>query len=257
MNKIPSGMHFRDCTSPTAKEFRVVAEDNVLVNNTFYRNSVPTSYLGSIVIGYSTSADRSRVKNNIVSETQGPFEIKVNLDEKHLIDYNNYYNSSRSLSFGWLLNWNQTSPTRTFDQWKTDSGLDVHSITTDPRFQNPDGTDFQLQANSNSIDAGGFLTTTISSGSGQSVSVVDANYFCDGYGMINGDLIKIGSNDPVRVISVNYDANIIIVDKSISWNKDDGVSYPYSGSAPDIGAYEYQHNTSFFSAPMNLTIMKQ
>lgn len=57
--------------------------------------------------------------------------------------------------------------------------------------------------------------------------------------MIAGDLIKVGSNNPVRVVSVNYDTNTITVNKNISWNIGDNVSYPYSNSAPDIGAYEY------------------
>jgi len=43
----------------------------------------------------------------------------------------------------------------------------------------------------------------------------------------------------VRITNVDYDNNKITVERSISWNKGDGVSLPYSGSHPDIGAYEF------------------
>ena len=68
----------------------------------------------------------------------------------------------------------------------------------------------------------------------------DARYFNDGYGIsgVAGDTIMVGGST-VMVTDVNYSANTITVNKSISWNSGDGVSYAYSGSKPDIGAYEY------------------
>jgi chitodextrinase len=71
------------------------------------------------------------------------------------------------------------------------------------------------------------------------LTVADARYFHDGYGMIQGDLIQVGSNSPARVTAVNYSTNTITVNRSISWNNGDGVSYEYIGFQPDIGAYEY------------------
>lgn len=100
---------------------------------------------------------------------------------------------------------------------------------------------FELQSNSHCIDAGTFLTRTVSSGFGNEVELKDAGYFTDGFGQINGDYIKIGKNNPVRIIRIDYEANVITVaaDAGIRWNKADPVHIPYYGSAPDIGAYEF------------------
>jgi len=69
--------------------------------------------------------------------------------------------------------------------------------------------------------------------------VDDAGYFHNGFGVSEGDLIQIGSNNPARVISIDYSSNIIKVEESLNWNEGDGVSLPYTGQAPDIGAFEF------------------
>ena len=50
-----------------------------------------------------------------------------------------------------------------------------------------------------------------------------------------GDLIMIGPNT-VRVTQVS--GNTLTIDRSISWSAGAPVSYPYTGSAPDMGALE-------------------
>lgn len=95
------------------------------------------------------------------------------------------------------------------------------------------------------MDSAGALTTTVSSGSGTQIAVHDAGYFIDGWGSGLGDLISVGSNDPIRITSVDYGANRITVDRSISWNGGDGVSYAYLGSSPDRGAYESGTSNNF------------
>ena len=130
------------------------------------------------------------------------------------------------------------------------SGNEAHSFIADPEFVNAtsrpvgdyqtQGFDFSLQSNSPAIDAGTFLTETTSSGSGTTLTVDDAKFFSDGLNATQGDLIVVGNNDPVRITDVNYSTNQLTLNQSISWNDNDNVSLPYSGSAPDIGAYEYQ-----------------
>ncbi len=95
---------------------------------------------------------------------------------------------------------------------------------------------FNLSAHSAAIDAGRPLTTTIGSGDGDLVQVKDARFFCDGYGVTDGDLVVIGKNSPVRVTGINYTANTLRLDKQLYWHIGDPVSLPYKGSAPDIGA---------------------
>ncbi|MGB3480210.1 MAG: T9SS type A sorting domain-containing protein [bacterium] len=97
----------------------------------------------------------------------------------------------------------------------------------------------QLQVSSPCIDTGACLTTTVGSGSGSEIAVEDAGYFTDGYGIGEGDLIRVGANESLRIVEIDYDNNIITVDQSISWSNNDGVSLPYYGSVPDMGAYEY------------------
>ncbi|KAF5438067.1 hypothetical protein C5S35_00860 [Candidatus Methanophagaceae archaeon] len=115
------------------------------------------------------------------------------------------------------------------------------NIEGDPQFTDVDSHDFRLQANSPGIDAGVFLTHTMGSGSGTSFQVDDAGYFVDGCGLIEGDLIQLeGQTQAARVAAVDYANDIITLDRNITWNTGDGVSLAYTGSAPDIGAFEYQ-----------------
>jgi len=112
----------------------------------------------------------------------------------------------------------------------------------DPKFV-PDFTRAfacRLREGSPCIDAGRFLTWTVGSGSGTQVRVQDASFFTDGFGMAEGDIVKVGDEEPARVVGVDYDMNLITLDRPISWEDGEGVSMAYFGSAPDIGAYEYE-----------------
>jgi len=39
---------------------------------------------------------------------------------------------------------------------------------------------------------------------------------------------------------VDYDSNALSVDSALKWSAKQGVSLSYSGSAPDIGAHEFE-----------------
>jgi hypothetical protein len=52
-------------------------------------------------------------------------------------------------------------------------------------------------------------------------------------------LIQLANGQRARITKVNYDANTITVGSSLSWTQNIGVSLPYEGPAPDIGAYEF------------------
>jgi hypothetical protein len=71
------------------------------------------------------------------------------------------------------------------------------------------------------------------------VVVEDARYFTDGFGIGTGDLIVVGVNRAARITKVDYAARSLTLENDISWNAGDAVGYPYSGTAPDIGAQEY------------------
>jgi hypothetical protein len=112
-----------------------------------------------------------------------------------------------------------------------------------PLFVDADDRDFHLQPNSSMIDAGGFLTTVAgASGSGRQMAVEDASYFYPGNGIQGevGDLVRLeGQESDVRIVDVDYEKNILGLSESITWKKGQGVSLPYSGSRPDMGAFEF------------------
>jgi len=120
----------------------------------------------------------------------------------------------------------------------------------DPRFTDTSGTDpgsvsnpdFTLQSDSPCIDIGGYLTTISSAtGNGNSFVVEDSRYFTDGWDIIQGDIIQLeGSAHAVQIVSIDYQSGSITIDQAISWTQGQGIALAYEGSAPDIGAHEFQ-----------------
>jgi hypothetical protein len=114
------------------------------------------------------------------------------------------------------------------------------NVFLDPLFVSINNHDYHLSDGSPAIDAGAFLTTTTSAGSGTTMIVEDSDYFMDGWGITEGDLIQLeGQTKRVRITNINYGTNTLTLDSSLSWSSGQGVSLAYTGSAPDIGAYEY------------------
>lgn len=113
------------------------------------------------------------------------------------------------------------------------------NIQGDPLFENPAKGIYRLKQGSPCIDAGQHLTYATADGSGTVIPVKDASFFFDGFGIMDGDLVVVGRNQPARVIAV-LDGQRLQVDRSIAWKASDPVSVPYKGKAPDIGAFEYE-----------------
>ncbi|MBN2581598.1 MAG: right-handed parallel beta-helix repeat-containing protein [Planctomycetes bacterium] len=109
-----------------------------------------------------------------------------------------------------------------------------------PLFVNVDKGDFRPQEKSPTIDAGAALTFAIGAGKGTDVVVDDALYFCDGFGQIEGDLVVVGSNEPVRVVKVDYDKKTLTLEHPVTWQANDPVNLAYKGKGPDVGPFEGQ-----------------
>lgn len=116
----------------------------------------------------------------------------------------------------------------------------VDNFDVDPLFTAPDKNNFSLKKDSPAIDRGGALTVTSSAGKGRVVAVADALYFYDGFGIPGetGDLILIGQKE-ARIVKRNVVTNELTLDRELEWAAGASVNLPFSGKAPDLGAYEY------------------
>ena len=109
----------------------------------------------------------------------------------------------------------------------------------DPLFMNPEKDRFHLQGDSPARDKGEALTVTRSAGKGKVVEVADARYFYDGFGIPGekGDVIFVGRQE-ARVTARNIESNTLTLDRDLIWEANTAVNLPFTGSAPDPGAYE-------------------
>jgi len=114
-------------------------------------------------------------------------------------------------------------------------------IEADPQFVDYGANNVLLKSTSPARDSGTALTTvTSSSGSGNSFTVAEADWFHDGFeGLTEGHKIYVGDDNNVTVTDVDYSTRRITVAQSISWTSGDAVGYAYLGLKPDRGAYEY------------------
>ncbi len=83
------------------------------------------------------------------------------------------------------------------------------------------------------------MTVATDANTGTVISVSDAAPFTNGFGIFSGDLIIVGTNSYVTITAVDITLNQLTVSNSISWIIGDSIQMNYLGSAPDIGAFEY------------------
>lgn len=126
--------------------------------------------------------------------------------------------------------------------WQTNHpAVFADNVELEPRFVNEDAHDYRLRGDSSMIDAAAFLTRTMMAGSGTSMRVEDAGYFCDGYGIPGepGDLIQLqGQTATARVVAINRSTNTLTLSTSLTWSAGQGVALRYAGASPDLGAFE-------------------
>lgn len=108
--------------------------------------------------------------------------------------------------------------------------------TADPLFQDAANKAFRLQSNSPAINAGtNVVWITSANGSGTSFDVNDGLLLCDGWGMVEGDTVTIGSTT-TRVAGIRN--NTVSVVASVTWTQNQAV-YLGTDTTPDIGALPY------------------
>jgi len=115
-------------------------------------------------------------------------------------------------------------------------------IEMSPQFANEVARNLHLAPGSPMIDAGAFATRTVGTSSGNVMSVEDAGYFFDGFGIPGeaGDIVQLeGQSDSARIIGIDYGKNVLTLDRQLSWENGQNLHLEYSGLRPDMGAYEY------------------
>ena len=187
--------------------------DNIFKNNILYDNSSCGGTGDGQVLYRTGVAGNMFTHNNILAQTPGDDVI----DNEHGSDQSlSYFESNYSTLF-------------------------MDNLEVNPLFENAAAFNFNLTDSSPMIDAGDFLTQTSSSGSGTVLTVDDAGYFYDGFGIEGqtGDVIQIeGQTTTATITAIDYDNNILALDRSLTWSSGDGVNLIYNGNAPDMGVYE-------------------
>jgi len=195
------------------------------------------------------------VKNNIIAGNhQGEIAIRTTADLSQTeFDGNLYYSTEDVAMVDFEANWlweNVTFETlrNRLESISGVTGKEGRSFVTnsiglimDTDSPIGDGNfNIGLIENSPAIDNGLFLTKTLSSGSGTQIAVEKSRFFSYGYNIVDGDSIRIQSNGQIAIIdSIDYNGNVLYLNRPISWQAEDGLSLVYQGNAPDIGAKEY------------------
>jgi hypothetical protein len=206
---------------------------NNCINNRIYHNTLTKNHVGIRHNSIDPATDNV-IKNNMLYNNRD-YSIKVQPFDKNYFISNNIIGASVRYS---------------------PMDIIIDNISINPLFVDENDRDFMLKIGSQMINKGAFLTKTVNSGSGKTIVVEDARYFIDGWGIFEGDLIQIEEQtQTARITSVDYKTNTITINSSLTWAKGKGVSLPYHGSSPDIGAFEFDEaNVDMLLPPYNLRV---
>ncbi len=208
------------------------------VDNRIYNNTLCNNYY-SIYVNNETMCNNNIIKNNIIYNNDifaYPYVEDNNID---IFAHRIYDGQPRSENDFITHNVLGGKVQHGADNTETDI------MSVNPKFASEANRNFNLASDSPMINRGAWLTTTNSAGSGSKIEVDDARYFMNGWGLVDGDLIQFeGQTQTYRVTDVDYSTNVITIDQNATWEAGAGISLPYSGSKPDLGAFEYGGTTT-------------
>ena len=247
------------CTGLTMAEGDHYYNNTILNNRRTWQGSNQTDENHTCFRAWNYPALKRAFINNIVGGMPNGSVLDWRMDwgDKFLLDNNLYFGSTGQAKFNHRVN-GTTVSVLGLQQWRAAltsyggygylTGKDQNSREADPQFVNapqlPAGYDpswnFNVRATSPAIDAGQYAATAQSGGNNSTTLVVDdAYFFCDGFGITDGDLIKIGSTTAVRITGINYSTNTLTLAAPRTWSAGEGVHLDFEGSNPDIGAAEF------------------
>jgi hypothetical protein len=258
-----------------------MAEGDHYYNNTIMNNrrtwQGPNQTSGDFtgLRAYNYPDTKRAFLNNIVAgqPNRGVFDWMMDWGDKFQLDHNLYYDASAPVRFYHRMNGSMVT-TSGLTAWRNAlnsyggygylKGKDVNSVEANPAFINapdyPTGLDpawnFTPADGSAAVDAGGALTVTVGGATSSTTLVVDdAYFFCDGFGIIDGDLIRVGSDPAVRIVAINYATNTMTLAEPRTWGNGAAVYMDFNGNAPDIGAVESGSGASTPSAPAQARLL--
>jgi hypothetical protein len=234
----------------SSKNGIVKSSTDFTYNTVIYNNNIISDGCPDSIQLNNKNIDGFIVKNNIFYSTDYDNGVYVNAGSSNFTSIN----SNWTYNLWWRddgltgYHWGDDDGALNWTKWNARAEVN-NELRQDPLFVD-DTSDFSLQSGSPCIDAGGWLTTCNGGGTGNTVTVDEANYFFDGYGLTSGDNIFIGDDKDLEVKDVDYSAETITVNRSITWANGEDVSLSSYGSyAPDIGARE-----SLFIGPKTIFI---
>ncbi len=215
-------------------------------HNRIYHNTFHKNHCGGISTSNPSSPNYTDnlFVNNILSENvecsgTEPFQLMYRSGLEGLFfDHNNL--TSGTIPDDVIGAWQGSGNTLAWFEANY-PGFFSNNLELDPLFDDATNHVYSLQASSHMIDAGMFLTTTTSSGSGRVIPIADAGFFHDGFGIEgeSGDSVQLeGTSSSLTIVGVDYTNNTITVSADTSWTNGQGISLSYNGNAPDIGASE-------------------
>ncbi len=235
--------------------------NNVFLNNRRSYRGSNGDYSGNDFAGVTmwniTGLQRAFVNNIVAMQPNlGVFNWNMDYGAKFYINNNLYYDPSGTVKFHHempnavtsvgLSQWQNALDT--FGGYAYLGGKDGNSIEADPRFNNvpqypvdyDTSWNFSLRPGSPAIDAGRPVARAVEAGTNsRTLRVDDAYFFCDGFGIADGDTIQIGYGSPAVIAFLDYDSNTITLSDPRSWDTGAGVHLAFKGIAPDIGANEF------------------
>ncbi len=261
---------FYECTGPALSLTYYSGEAEYNYGNKIYHNVFYDNKLGALEISGTSSPNftKQRFKNNIlyknlfiqndmrwswyVELNNQPVQILTGRDSQVKFENNNIFNSAVDelyiIAFGSRTSNSNAAP-QSLSWWESNQpGFIQTSLQANPLFENPGQYNFQLEPESPMIDAGAFLASTTSAATNSTIMTVDdAGWFMDGFGVVSGDVVQLeGQVQTAIVIEVDYANNALTLNTTLSWTTGQGLSLAYSGEKPDIGAFETNLASMFY-----------
>jgi len=228
-------------TSPGNFFYNNIFKNNILSNNIYTEEGDRHNYSdwlplrGKPVQIWGVRKDGFTMSKNVIYSSDPDYAVAFGDNTEH------HSVSWMESNYPYLYSNNVTNIEPEFVKFDTDY---------DPSVPYSADHDFTLKEGSPLIDGGEFLTTVLplmvkgkeesTSGKSSVISVRDPLYFSDGFGIVEGDTIKLQNGETAVITDIVYGIrhNRITLDREVNWSKGMGISLVYGGTAPDMGAIE-------------------